>query len=94
LEVRGLKIPWVFNLPYRGGQFSIRGFNIPWMKIDLGVNLSWDSKYHMTPGTVIPMIFKISKFVYHGYDIFLQIGFTQIPYINKGLFVYLVFSIF
>ena len=31
----GVKIPWGFNLPYRGGgQFSIRGFNIPWMKID------------------------------------------------------------
>jgi hypothetical protein len=38
------------NLPYRGGQFSIRGFNIPWMKIDPGVNLPWGSKYHMTPG--------------------------------------------
>jgi hypothetical protein len=25
----GLKIPWGFNLPYRGVQFSIRGFNIP-----------------------------------------------------------------
>jgi hypothetical protein len=42
------KIPWGFNLPYRGGQFSIRGFNIPWMKIDPGVNLPWGSKYHMT----------------------------------------------
>ena len=31
-----------------GGQFSIRGFNIPWMKIDTGVNLPWGSKYHMT----------------------------------------------
>jgi len=46
----GVKIPWGFNLPYRGGgQFSIRGFNIPWMKIDPGVNLPWGSKYHMTP---------------------------------------------
>ena len=45
----GVKLPWGFNLPYRGGvQFSIRGFNIPWMKIDPGVNLPWDSKYHMT----------------------------------------------
>jgi hypothetical protein len=26
----GFKIPWGFNLPYRGVQFSIRGFNIPW----------------------------------------------------------------
>jgi hypothetical protein len=32
-----------------GVQFSIRGFNIPWMKIDPGVNLPWGSKYHMTP---------------------------------------------
>ena len=31
-----------------GGQFSIRRFNIPWMKIDPGVNLPWGSKYHMT----------------------------------------------
>jgi hypothetical protein len=31
------------------GQFSIRGFNIPWMKIDPVVNLPWSSKYHMTP---------------------------------------------
>jgi hypothetical protein len=27
----GFKIPWGFNLPYGGVQFSIRGFNIPWM---------------------------------------------------------------
>ena len=38
-------------------------------------------------------IFKISKFVYHESDIFLKIGFAEIPYINKGLLVYLVFSI-
>ena len=45
----GVKLPWGFNLPYRGGvQFSIRGFNIPWMKIYPGVNLPWGSKYHMT----------------------------------------------
>ena len=37
-------------------------------------------------------IFKISKFVYHESDIFLKIGFAEIPYINKGLLVYLVFS--
>jgi hypothetical protein len=37
IEMGGIKIPWGFNLPYRGGQFSIRGFNIPWMKIDHGV---------------------------------------------------------
>ena len=32
-------------------------------------------------------IFKISKFVYHHHesDIFLKIGFAEIPYINKGL---------
>jgi hypothetical protein len=34
-----------------GAQFSIRGFNIPWMKIDPRVNLPWGSKYHMTPGS-------------------------------------------
>ena len=38
-----------FNLPYKGGQFSIRGFNIPWMKIDPGVNIPWVFKYHLTP---------------------------------------------
>jgi len=37
---------------------------------------------------------KISKFVYHESDIFLKIRFAEIPYINKGLLVYLVFSIF
>jgi hypothetical protein len=31
------------------GQFSIRGVNISWMKIDPGVNIPWDSKYYMTP---------------------------------------------
>ena len=38
--------------------------------------------------------FKISKFVYHESDIFLKIGCADIPYINKGLLDYLVFSIF
>ena len=37
---------------------------------------------------------KISKFVYHESDIFFKVGFAEIPYINKGLLVYLVFSIF
>ena len=32
----------------QGGQFSIRGFNIPWMKTYPGVNLPWGSKYHDT----------------------------------------------
>jgi hypothetical protein len=40
---RGVKIPWGFNLPYRRGQFSIRGFNIPWMKIDPGVKIPYDT---------------------------------------------------
>jgi hypothetical protein len=32
-----------------GVQFSIRGGgNIPWMKIDPGVNLPWGPKYQMT----------------------------------------------
>jgi hypothetical protein len=35
---------------------------------------------------------EISKFVYHESDIFLNIGFAEIPYINKGLLVCLVFS--
>jgi hypothetical protein len=39
-------------------------------------------------------IFKISKCVYHESDIFLKIGFAEIPYIYKGLLVNLVFSIF
>jgi hypothetical protein len=29
--------------------FLRRVGNIPWMKIDPGVNLPWGSKYHMTP---------------------------------------------
>ena len=33
-----------------GVQFSIKGFNIPCMKIDPGVNIPWGSKYHMTLG--------------------------------------------
>jgi hypothetical protein len=33
----------------QGGQFSIRGVNIPWMKIDPGVNIPWVFKYHLTP---------------------------------------------
>ena len=37
---------------------------------------------------------KISKFVYHESDIFFKVVFAEIPYINKGLLVYLVFSIF
>lgn len=37
------------NLPYGGSHFSIRVFNIPWMKIGPGVNIPWGSKYHMTP---------------------------------------------
>jgi hypothetical protein len=39
----GVKIPWGFNLPYRGCQFSIRGVNIPWMKIDPGVKIPYDT---------------------------------------------------
>ena len=46
----GVKIPWGFNLPYWGSQFSIRGVNVPWMKINPSVNLPWGSKYHMTAG--------------------------------------------
>jgi hypothetical protein len=46
-----LPISWLemreFNLPNRGIQFSIRGFNIP-----------WGSKYHMTPGTLISRNFR------------------------------------
>ena len=34
----------------QGGSVFNKGFNIPWMRIDLGVNLPWGSKYHMTPG--------------------------------------------
>jgi hypothetical protein len=37
----------------QGGQFSIRGFNIPWMKKDPGVNLPWGSKYHMIPVKIV-----------------------------------------
>jgi hypothetical protein len=40
-----------FTIQGGGAQFSIRGFNIPWMKIDPRVNLPWGSKYHMTPGS-------------------------------------------
>ena len=51
--MRRVKIPWGFNLPYRGGQFSIRGVNIPWMKIDPGVKIPYDTGlyplYNMAP---------------------------------------------
>jgi hypothetical protein len=40
----------ISNLPYRGGSVFNKGFNIPCMKVDPGVNLPWGSKYHMTPG--------------------------------------------
>ena len=33
----------------QGDQFSIRGVNKPWMKIDPVVNIQGGSKYHMTP---------------------------------------------
>jgi hypothetical protein len=46
----------------------------------------------MSRGIDIPWL--VSKFVYHESDIFLKIGFAEIPFINKGLLVYLVFSIF
>ena len=46
-----------FTIQGEGGQFSIRGFNIPWMKIDPGVNLPWGSKYHMT---LVHIIIKIN----------------------------------
>ena len=49
-------------------------------------------QYTMSRGIDIPWL--VSKFVYHESDIFLKIGFAEIPFINKGLRVYLVFSIF
>jgi hypothetical protein len=49
-------------------------------------------QYTMSRGIDIPWL--VSKFVYHESDIFLKIGFAEIPFINKGLLVYLVFSIF
>jgi hypothetical protein len=36
-------IKHVTNLPNGGFHFSIRGFNIPWMKIDPGVNIPYDT---------------------------------------------------
>ena len=33
-----------------GGQFSIRGVNIPWMKTDREFNIPRGSTYHMTLG--------------------------------------------
>jgi hypothetical protein len=50
-----LPYPWYFDpsayllIRNEGVQFSIRGGNIPWMKIDPEVNLPWGSKYHMKP---------------------------------------------
>ena len=42
--MRGVKIPWGFNLPYRGGAvFNKGGVNIPWMKIDPGVKIPYDT---------------------------------------------------
>ena len=55
-----------------GVQFSIRGDNIPWMKIDPGVNLPWGSKYHMTP--------VLSSFMtYHGFVTIL----TRVPLVEQ-----------
>jgi hypothetical protein len=44
-------------------------------------------QYTMSRGIDIPWL--VSKFVYHESDIFLKIGFAEIPFINKGLLVYL-----
>jgi hypothetical protein len=47
--------PWYFDpsayllIRNEGVKVPYRGVNIPWMKIDPGVNLPWGSKYHMTP---------------------------------------------
>ena len=40
---------FVGSIYHTGGSVFNKGFNIPWMKIDPGVNLPWGSKYHMTP---------------------------------------------
>ena len=48
-----------------GGQFSVRGVNIPWMKIDPGVNLPWGSKYHMTPGLYFYAVQSLSYLIYN-----------------------------
>ena len=47
----GAKYHWGSIYHTGGGghdQFSIRRFNIPWMKNDPGVIFPWGSKYHMT----------------------------------------------
>jgi hypothetical protein len=47
--------PWYFDpsayllIRNEGVKVPYRRVNIPWMKIDPGVNLPWGSKYHMTP---------------------------------------------
>jgi hypothetical protein len=63
-------------------QFSIRGLNIPWMKIDPGVNLPWGSKYHMTPAFSETKIFlNCPKPIFH------ELPGASLYKVNKWLLV-------
>ena len=88
----------VLHSKYHGGsiyhtegiQFSIRGFNIPWMIIDPGVNLPWGSKYHMTPvwGKFFyffsSSIDNSTKFYFAPYVAFSQLLINAIAITNKA----------
>jgi hypothetical protein len=45
LEMRGVKIPWGFNLTYRRSVLN-KGVNIPWIQIYTGVNLPRRTIWH------------------------------------------------
>jgi hypothetical protein len=82
-------------------KFYYPGFNLPWgnkiSKFPKNLNFQKSSKFRFFGNLKIKKKFqnfhrilrKFSKFVYHESDIFLKIGFAEIPYINKGLLVYL-----
>ena len=44
------------SISIQGGWFSIRVLNIPWMKIDPGIQIPWESKYHMSARTLAKSI--------------------------------------
>ena len=43
LEMRGFKITWGFDLPYRGNSFFNRGLNIPWCQYVKGFKIPYDT---------------------------------------------------
>jgi hypothetical protein len=84
----GVKIPWGFNLQYKGGQFSIRRFNIAWMEIDPGVNLPWGK---FTMGFKIPYdtacLRNLTSMLYSAAVYFWCIKHKKCVYIPKAVIV-------